>query len=524
MFRLFNLFAYRVPYKRHRAVMHALYTALFVFVVITFIILSVTIKGEESKVLNAFSMAFGILDALLMFAVIIYSRILAVSKAEYDNISEHFENTHFVYNETIIRSFIQKRLRRKKARGALCVMEIKGLTNIRNIFGQEGIKVLNDTICDVLSRMITDNKNYAYGFSNVKGWLIYKKTKDVESYLDEIREIVSEINAALEKEGRLTNVAILCGVYFAKGRDKFYEVYSKAQVASTYNIQSRIVSDALLYDPEEMTDREGERNLSNELGNALSEQQLQIFYQPKYDLHEKNFFGAEALIRWNHPNRGLVPPSLFIPFAEQSGKIVEIDKYVFESVCRDMAKWKREGKRILKVSINLSRKTALDKNILSFYQSVMDKYDIDPKYIDIELTESMAAQDAVFVSSMIRKIKAMNVETSIDDFGTGYSSLNTLKKMPFDTLKIDKSFVDEVELDQKSRDLLRCINDMAHSLGMKTICEGIETEGQVNIVEKLGVDYIQGYYFSKPLSEFEFQRFINNNDYEKIKEKMEVKA
>ena len=187
-----------------------------------------------------------------------------------------------------------------------------------------------------------------------------------------------------------------------------------------------------------------------------------------------------------------------------------------------MVKWKNEGKRIPKVSINLSRKTALAPEILTFYKETMEKYEINPKWIEIELTESMAAQDAVFVSAMIRKIKALDLDTSIDDFGMGYSAFSSLKKIPFDTLKIDKSFIDEVELDQKSRDLVRCINDISHSLGMNTIAEGVETEIQKNIVKELGIDAVQGYYYSRPLGEFEFQRFLMNNPFEKKKKKEEV--
>ncbi len=346
---------------------------------------------------------------------------------------------------------------------------------------------------------------------------LFKKGGDVSSFLEELKHICNRVNYILEKDGTMPDVTILCGVYYVKHGESFEDAYNKAAVAATYNLSSRITSDVILYSDEFMMDSEGERSLSSELGNAINEEQLQIFYQPKFDLHDDYFFGAEALVRWNHPSRGLLPPSLFIPFAEQSGRIIEVDKYVFEQVCKNMIKWKNEGKRIPKVSINLSRKTALLPNILDFYKETMEKYGVDPAWIEIELTESMAAQDAVFVSAIIRKIKGMGLDTSIDDFGTGYSSFSSLKKIPFDTLKIDKSFIDEVELDEKSRALVRCINDIGHSLGMKTIAEGVETESQMKVVKELGIDSIQGYYYARPLGEFEFQRFLGNNTFEKKK-------
>ena len=518
MKRLINLLACRFPYKVHQRNMYIISGILAFNSVASFILLIILLNGfNKQGFLISLFIAF-LIDLVLIGAALLYQDVLSTSRIDRDNASDNFTKETYVYNEQAVRLTYRHMMRGRRSEGLLAVLDVKDLSKLRNIYGQKGPRIINDSLFKAIHDGLgQDDKNFAYGFSPIKGWFIFKRGGVESEFIEELKETCARVNRILEEDGTMPDVTILCGVYHAHKGDLFVDSFNKASTAATFNLSSRISSDVIVYSEEFMMDSEGEKNLSSELGNAINEEQLQIFYQPKFDLHENYFFGAEALVRWNHPSRGLLPPSLFIPFAEQSGRIIEVDKYVFEQVCKNMKKWKAEGKRIPKVSINLSRKTALAPDILSFYKDAMERYEIDPKWIEIELTESMAAQDAVFVSAMIRKIKAMDLDTSIDDFGMGYSAFSSLKKIPFDTLKIDKSFIDEVELDQKSRDLVRCINDIGHSLGMRTIAEGVETENQMKIVKELGIDSIQGFYYSKPLGEFEFQRFLNNNTFEKKK-------
>ena len=173
----------------------------------------------------------------------------------------------------------------------------------------------------------------------------------------------------------------------------------------------------------------------------------------------------------------------------------------------------------MKLSINLSRRTVYDEGLLEFLTSTAKKYGVESKWLDIELTESLAARDAAFLYQLVSKIKAANMATSIDDFGVGYSSFNSLKKLPFDTLKIDKSFIDDIEVDKKSCDIVKAIISLAHSLGIWTIAEGVETQKQVDLLKAMGLDAVQGYYYSHPLNSFEFQRFLKNNSFEEKGEK-----
>ena len=524
MKRLLNLFAYRFSFKTHRRNMYIVLGVLAMNMIATLVLYIILYTGHILRGIIVSLLVVFILDLVLIALALIYQDVLSTARMDHEVAQENFNKETYVYNEAAMKIVVMHRLRRKKSEGLFAVLDVRDLSRLRAIYGQKGPRTINDAIYSAIHDAVSNEESqYCYSFSPTKGWFIFKKGGAVSDFLEELRQICQRVNYILEKDGTMPDVAILSGVYYTKHGESFEDVYNKAAVAATYNLSSRISSDVILYSEDFMMDSEGERSLSSELGNAINEEQLQIFYQPKFDLHKDYFFGAEALVRWNHPSRGLLPPSLFVPFAEQSGRIIEVDKYVFEQVCKNMVKWKNEGKRIPKVSINLSRKTALQPNILDFYKSTMEKYDINPEWIEIELTESMAAQDAVFVSAIIRKIKAIGLDTSIDDFGTGYSSFSSLKKIPFDTLKIDKSFIDEIELDEKSRALVDCINDIGHSLGMKTIAEGVETESQMLIVKELGIDSIQGYYYAKPLGEFEFQRFLGNNTFEKKKAKEAAK-
>ncbi|MBR6865773.1 MAG: EAL domain-containing protein [Bacilli bacterium] len=523
MRRLLNFFASRFSYKTHKRNSYIIYIILAINTIASIVLYTIMIRGYYKPGFIISLYVTVIVNAVLIVVAILYQDVLAMSALDRDIAKDNFTKEIYIFNESALRQSFSHMMRRRKAESLFAVLDVRDITRLRSIYGQKGPRIINDALYAAIHEAVgKDNKNYAYGFSPIKGWILIKKGGEESLFIEELQSICQRVNYILEKDGTMPDVAILCGVYHAYHGQSFEDVYSKAQIAGTYNLSSRISSDVIVYSEEFMMDDEGERSLSSELGNAINEEQLQVFYQPKFDLQNDFFFGAEALIRWNHPSRGLLPPSLFIPFAEQSGRIIEVDKYVFEQVCKNMVKWKNEGKRIPKVSINLSRKTALAPDILTFYKETMEKYEINPKWIEIELTESMAAQDAVFVSAMIRKIKALDLDTSIDDFGMGYSAFSSLKKIPFDTLKIDKSFIDEFELDQKSRDLVRCINDISHSLGMKTIAEGVETENQKNIVKELGIDAVQGYYYSRPLGEFEFQRFLSNNPFEKKKKQEEV--
>ena len=257
-----------------------------------------------------------------------------------------------------------------------------------------------------------------------------------------------------------------------------------------------------------------EMELAQDIDNAIRNREFEVYYQPKFDLKAEKFTGAEALIRWRHPTKGLVSPGTFIPFAERNDQIIDIDRYTFDRVCQDLAYWKKRGSRLVNISVNLSRNGIYRTDLISFLTETMDKFSVSPMQLELELTESSAQRDMLYLLSIIKQLKALKIKLAVDDFGTGYSSLSNLRKLPMDTLKIDKSFFDSVEVDKKARDIAKTTIAMAKALDMKVVAEGIQTAKQVAICKAAECDYIQGYFYSRPLSREEFEVFLKNNEFE----------
>lgn len=208
---------------------------------------------------------------------------------------------------------------------------------------------------------------------------------------------------------------------------------------------------------------------------------------------------AEALVRWQRPDGSLVPPGDFIPIFEQNGFITQLDLYIFKEVCRTQRRWLDEGLPIVPISVNQSRLLFYQKNYLETVHGLVSKYNLDPKYIIIEVTESLATNKAEEIASVISGLHALGFSVSMDDFGSGYSSLNVLRKLSIDELKLDRDFLSSIELETRSRIILRNILELARELHITTVCEGAETRIQADQLRDMGCDIAQGYFFSRPI-------------------------
>jgi EAL domain-containing protein (putative c-di-GMP-specific phosphodiesterase class I) len=244
---------------------------------------------------------------------------------------------------------------------------------------------------------------------------------------------------------------------------------------------------------------------------AIKEEEFVVYFQPKFDIRTEKIKGAEALIRWNYKKREFLPPSKFIPFFERDGSIGEIDDVVLRKVCRALARWKEAGKPLYPVSVNLSRERLYEEDLIEHLVQIVDESGIPHHLIDFELTESATYDNTDYMLGILRQLREKGFQISMDDFGTGYSSLSLLTRMPIDTLKIDKSFVDPVSTtDEKEEDItvLRHIITLAKELGFATLAEGAESRAQVDRLRELGCEVIQGYYYSKPVPETEYEKFL----------------
>lgn len=218
--------------------------------------------------------------------------------------------------------------------------------------------------------------------------------------------------------------------------------------------------------------------------------------------------GAEALVRWRHPEKGLQPPANFIAIAEETGIIEGLGAWVLQKVCQDIRQLTRDGYRIPRISINLSARQFRQSDLVEQCRNTIRSAGIAPAYIELELTESTIMKDIDIAVGMLRQLNALGVRLAIDDFGTGYSSLNNLKHFPIDTLKIDKSFVRDIPGDRDDEAIVTAIVALAKSLELEVVAEGVETREQLGFLKRLGCEIVQGYFFSRPLPFEGFREYL----------------
>jgi EAL domain-containing protein (putative c-di-GMP-specific phosphodiesterase class I) len=248
--------------------------------------------------------------------------------------------------------------------------------------------------------------------------------------------------------------------------------------------------------------------LERELRAALEQNQFTLFYQVQVDGNNQAL-GAEILLRWQHPQRGLISPIHFIPLAEEAGLILEIGKWVLDSTCMQIKAWEQDPqKNKLKLSVNVSAKQFYQTNFVREVESAIARHQITPSLLNLELTESMLLDDSETTITSMNQLKKIGVRFELDDFGTGYSSLQYLKRLPLYQLKIDQSFVRDLTEDANDRALVTTIITMAHNLGLKVIAEGVETAEQLQFLKENNCDHYQGYYFSKPVPIAEFEALL----------------
>ncbi|AMV45686.1 MULTISPECIES: cyclic di-GMP phosphodiesterase [Paraburkholderia] len=249
--------------------------------------------------------------------------------------------------------------------------------------------------------------------------------------------------------------------------------------------------------------------LDTNLRRGLEEGQLTLHYQPKLSLATGTVYGVEALVRWNSPERGQIMPAAFIRYAEESGLIGPLGRWVMETAAEQAAQWKSRGLS-LRVAINVSARQLVDTAVVSHFTEALQRAQLDPCLLDIELTESCLIEDEAAAIDLITQFRNLGAQVHLDDFGTGYSSLSQLGRIPLDVIKLDRSFVSSINADRKSQALVRSMVAVAQALQLKVVAEGIETESEELFMKGLGVEYVQGFLYGKPMPAADFERWLHD--------------
>jgi EAL domain-containing protein (putative c-di-GMP-specific phosphodiesterase class I) len=240
--------------------------------------------------------------------------------------------------------------------------------------------------------------------------------------------------------------------------------------------------------------------MASGLQKALTNQELELHYQPEVDARTGRVIAVEALLRWHHPMRGLVSPAEFIPLAEQTGLIVPIGDWVLRTACAQAASWRRSKLSPVRVAVNLSARQFEDADFVARVEDALEESGLEPTALELEITESMVARDTAQAAKWLADLRALGVRVVVDDFGTGYSSLNYLKRLPLDTLKIDRSFVSGLGAEPHDSSIVTAVVALADALGLETLAEGVETPEHLAMLRDLGCHMAQGYYFSRPVA------------------------
>jgi diguanylate cyclase (GGDEF)-like protein len=290
--------------------------------------------------------------------------------------------------------------------------------------------------------------------------------------------------------------------------DSFVKLLSRANAAMRYT-KAAARGTFRFYAAEMSRISDDQLTLENELREALERDQLELHYQPKVDIATSRVRSAEALIRWRHPARGMVPPNVFIPVAEETGLILPIGEWVLRQACRQMRAWLDAGMSPVRIAVNLSAKQFHDADLASVVRSALSDARLEPGYIELELTESALMNDPEQSALTLQSLSAMGVHISIDDFGTGYSSLSYLRRFPLDKLKIDRSFIRDLMTNADDVCIVRAIISLAHSLRLRVVAEGVETVEQLDFLRELGCDQYQGYFCSPAVPADKFAELIS---------------
>ena len=320
-----------------------------------------------------------------------------------------------------------------------------------------------------------------------------------------VRSIISEPIKIIGHEFAIT-CSIGISVFPRDGEDM--QTLFKAASMAMYRAKGQGRNNFQFYAAEMNARSRTYLTMGNHLRHALERDELQLHYQPKVNLQTGQITGMEALIRWQSPELGMVSPAEFIPLAEETGLIGPIGEWVIRTACSQNRAWQTARLTPLTVAVNVSARQFREGNLCSVVSKALQETGLAAHYLELELTESLVMHNVESVTAILAELKGMGVSLAMDDFGTGYSSLSCLKRFPFDKLKIDQSFVRDITIDPDSAAITRTIILMAHSLHLKVIAEGVETEGQLNYLRRQGCDEMQGYYFSRPVSAADFERLL----------------
>jgi len=389
------------------------------------------------------------------------------------------------------------RAQRNNSMSALMMVDIDNLKLINETLGHHNGDKIIQSVASRLSHSIRDTDTLSRSGGDEFSLIIenIKNLEDVGLLAAKFSDIIEHRLTIMDHEIHI-KASIGISLYPQDGPD-IGSLLSNAD-AALYRAKEHGGNVYEFYSPELGKQANRRLKLENNLRQAIENDELVVYYQPKIDLNTSFANGMEALVRWNHPLQGIIPPDEFIPIAEETGLIIALGKQVIKKACAQFKQWQDADIPVTNISINVSARQFKEEDLVTLFEETLEKNNLDATHIEIELTESALIHNENHAESTLKQLHKMGIKISIDDFGTGYASLSYLKRLPIDVLKIDKSFTDGILHDPDDIAIVNAIYGLAKGLGLKLVAEGIETSEQLARVKSIGVDYGQGYYWSPP--------------------------
>ena len=384
----------------------------------------------------------------------------------------------------------------------LIAVNIGRFSLINEIYGRkEGDRVLRIT-ADALKDFLAQHHGLACHLDADQFFLYCRKLEDT----DDLLKIEKDVSVNSE----IPNTRLRFGILRDSDRETETEKRMNSAVFACNTLRDNFSKNIAFYDQKLHEDEIMADRLLGDMDRALADKEFKVYLQPKFDIRgdKPHIVAAEALARWQHGKLGMISPGQFIPLFEKNGLVRKLDYCIFEETARIIRQWKEKYGCSIPVSVNISRIDLYDKKLKEKLLDIIEKNGLEIKDINLEVTESVYMDDDGEIINRIADLRDTGFSIEMDDFGAGFSSLNMLYSMPIDALKLDMKFARTIDSDRKQYYVVKCIIDFAGYLGVKTICEGVENKEQYEAMKQAGCDLVQGYYFSKPLPEEEFERYI----------------
>lgn len=419
----------------------------------------------------------------------------------HDNVLD-FENQNISYKtkQEIFQYKIKQMLDNPNYKNLIMVMlDINNFKAINEMYGFDaGNKILLSINAIINSNIF--GKGICYHMHSDIYYFCMESSSD-----EETAKIINKINKEINKNNSNTKISISYGVYKIENKNiSVEEICERVNYAHKVSKKEN-VNKFVFYDKKIREEMINEKQIENDMERGIINNEFKLYLQPKYNIYTETIEGAEALVRWEHVTKGLMFPNKFISIFEKNGFIVNLDLYMLEQVCKFIRKNIDNGRRNVPISVNMSKLNFKKSNFKDKIMKIINKYGIDPSFIELEITESLMIEEQEKVINIINELKKENLKISIDDFGTGYSSLSVLQKLSIDILKIDCGFFKNFGEIKKGKAIIKMIVKLAKEIELKVVAEGIEKIEEVEFLKSIGCDTIQGYYFSKPISIEEFE-------------------